>query len=64
MACTRHKTVEIINQNVHVESVHDDLETLVLDAQVLDEILSDIDPEKRAREVEIRLIARLRKTPW
>jgi type I restriction enzyme R subunit len=55
------KTIEIINQNVHVESVNDDLETLVLDAQVLEEILGDIDPEKRAKEVEIRLIARLRR---
>jgi type I restriction enzyme R subunit len=55
------KTIEIINQNVHVESIHDDLETLVLDAQVLNDILSDIDPGKRAREVEIKLIARIRK---
>lgn len=55
------KTIEIINQNVHVESVNDDLDTLILDAQVLEEILGDIDPEKRAREVEIILIARLRR---
>ena len=55
------KTVELINENVHVESVRDDIETLVLDAQVLEEILSDVEPGKRAREVEIKLIARLRK---
>ncbi|MDN7013018.1 type I restriction endonuclease subunit R [Methanoculleus sp. FWC-SCC3] len=55
------KTVELINQNVHVQSVRDDVETLVLDAQVLDEILSDAEPEKRAREIEIKLIARLRR---
>ena len=55
------KTVELINANVHLESVRDDLETLVLDAGVLAEILTDIEPGKRAREVEIKLIARLRK---
>jgi len=55
------KTVELINQNVHLESVRDDVETLVLDAEVLEEILADADPAKRGREIEIRLIARLRK---
>lgn len=29
------KTIELINENVHVESVRDDIETLVLDAQCL-----------------------------
>ena len=57
------KTVDLINQNVHLEAVRDDLETLVLDAQVLNEILRDADAEKRGREVEIKLIARLRKHP-
>ena len=55
------KTVELINQNVHVETVRDDIETLVLDADVLDNILKDANPGKKAREVEIKLIARLRK---
>ena len=55
------KTVELINQNVHLESVRDDVETLVLDAEVLQEILGDKEPGKRAKEVEIKLVARLRK---
>jgi type I restriction enzyme, R subunit len=55
------KTVELINENVHVESVRDDVETLVMDAQVLEEILKDTEPVKRAREIEIKLIARLRR---
>jgi type I restriction enzyme R subunit len=55
------KTVELINENVHLESVRDDVETLVMDAQVLGEILADADPGKRAREVEIKLVTRLRK---
>lgn len=55
------KTVELINENVHVESVRDDVETLVLDAEVLDGILSEPDPEKKGKEIEIKLVARLRK---
>ena len=55
------KTVELINENVHVESVRDDVETLVMDAQVLEGILNDAQPEKKAREIEIKIIARLRK---
>jgi type I restriction enzyme R subunit len=55
------KTVELINENVHVESVRDDVGTLVMDAQVLDEILKDAEPGKKAREIEIKFIARLRK---
>jgi type I restriction enzyme R subunit len=55
------KTVDLINQNVHVESVRDDIETLVLDAQVLADILKDADPARKGREVEIMLIARLRR---
>ncbi|MBA4416474.1 MAG: DEAD/DEAH box helicase [Syntrophus sp. (in: bacteria)] len=55
------KTVDLINQNVHVESVRDDIETLVLDAQMLNDILKDADPTKKGREIEIMLVARLRK---
>ncbi|MCP5558041.1 MAG: HsdR family type I site-specific deoxyribonuclease [Verrucomicrobiaceae bacterium] len=55
------KTIELINRNVTVEPVRDDLEALVLDADILDSILKDANPGKKAREVEIKLIARLRK---
>ncbi len=55
------KTIELINENVHVEAVRDDIEALVLDADVLDSILGEVNPGKKAREVEIKLIARLRK---
>jgi type I restriction enzyme R subunit len=55
------KTIELINENVHVEAVRDDIEALVLDADVLDSILNDANPGKKAREVEIKLIARLKK---
>jgi len=55
------KTIELINENVHVESMRDDVETLVLDGQILEDILKDADPVKRGKEIEIKLIARLRK---
>ena len=55
------KTIELINENVHVEAVRDDVEALVLDAEVLESILKDSNPAKKAKEVEIKLIARLRK---
>jgi type I restriction enzyme R subunit len=55
------KTVELINENVHIESVRDDVDTLVMDAQVLEGILKDSQPDKKAREIEIKIVARLRK---
>jgi type I restriction enzyme R subunit len=55
------KTVELIQENVHVEVVRDDLDTLVMDAEVLDELLSDPEPKKKAKELEIKLIQRIKK---
>ncbi len=55
------KTVELINENVHVESVRDDIDELVMDPEVLDGILQDANPKKKAKEIEIKLIARLRR---
>ena len=55
------KTIELIHQNVHVDSVRDDLETLVLDAELLEAVMGSPDPKKRAKEFEIKLTARLRK---
>jgi len=54
------KTIELIHQNIHIETIRDDLETLIMDPDVLDGILATQDP-KKAREVEIKIIARLRK---
>jgi type I restriction enzyme R subunit len=55
------KTIELIHQNVHVDAVRDDLETLVMDPAVLDEIASSGDPKKKAKEIVIRISARLRR---
>ena len=55
------KTIELVHENVHLETVRDDLDTLVMDAEVLEGLLNAKDPEKKSREIEIKLIARLRK---
>lgn len=54
------KTIELIHQNVHVDAVRDDLDTLVLDADLLDAVLSNPDP-KKTKEIEIKVARRLRK---
>ena len=54
------KTIELIHQNVHVDEVRDDLDTLVLDADLLEAVMSG-DPKKRSKELETKLIARLRR---
>jgi type I restriction enzyme R subunit len=43
-----------------VDTVRDDLDTLVLDSDLLEAVLSNPDP-KKAKEIEIKLIRRLRK---
>ncbi len=55
------KTIELVHENVHLETVRDDLDTLVMDAEVLEGLLDAKDPGKRSKEIEIKLIARLRK---
>ncbi len=54
------KTIELVHDNIHIETVRDDLETLVMDPEVLDGIIQSKDPRK-AKELEIKLISRLRK---
>jgi type I restriction enzyme R subunit len=54
------KTLELIHEHVHVEAVRDDLETLVMDADVLADLLNNPDP-KKAKEIEIKIIARLHR---
>ena len=52
------KTIELIHENVHVDSVRDDLDTLVVDAGLLEAALGDPNP---AKNVWVKLTARLRK---
>jgi type I restriction enzyme R subunit len=55
------KTIELVHENVHLETVRDDLDTLVMDAEILEGLLDARDPDKKSKEIEIKLIARLRK---
>ena len=55
------KTIELVHENVHLETVRDDLEELVMDAEVLEGLLATSEPETKSKDVEIKIIARLRK---
>ena len=54
------KTIELIHKNVHLDTIRDDLDKLVMDADVLENIIRSKDP-KTPREIEIKIIVRLRK---
>ncbi len=55
------KTIELVHENVHLEMIRDDLDSLVMDPEILEGLLDDKDPGKKSKEIEIKLIARLRK---
>ena len=55
------KTLELIHENVSVEAVQDDLETLVLNAELLEAVLGTPDPSRKAKEIDIKVSRRLRK---
>ena len=55
------KTIDLIHRHVHVDTVRDDLDTLVLDADVLDAVLRTPDPDQKSKEIEIKVANRLRK---
>ena len=54
------KTLELIHDNVHVEAIRDDLDTLVMDADFLEELLSGKNSQQ-AKVLEFKLVARLRQ---
>lgn len=55
------QTIDLIHRHVHVDAVRDDLETLVLDADLLDAVLGTPDPESKTKEIEIKVASRLRR---
>lgn len=55
------KTIELIHRNVHMEGIRDDLDTLVMDADVLEGLAASKDPDKKTKEIEIKIVARIRK---
>ena len=54
------KTIELVHENVQLETVRDDLDTLVMDPQILQGILDSKNPEAKSKEMQVKLIARLR----
>jgi type I restriction enzyme R subunit len=55
------KTIDLIHQNVHVEAVRDDLDEIMLDADLIEALLGTPNPGKKAKEIEIKVAQRLRK---
>src|SRR5690606_10187836 len=56
------KTIELVHENVSVYEVHDDLDILRLDADIIDEYLEGRkDPNKAAKRIEINLVARIQE---
>ncbi|MDB4247904.1 HsdR family type I site-specific deoxyribonuclease [bacterium] len=55
------KTIDIIHSNVGVGGISDDLETLILNPDLLAKVLGDPDPTKKGKEITIKLTGRLRK---
>jgi type I restriction enzyme R subunit len=54
------KTLDLIHENVAVLQIRDDLDTLVMDAEFLAELLEKQNPTA-LKELEIKLVARLQK---
>ncbi|WP_295437862.1 HsdR family type I site-specific deoxyribonuclease [uncultured Thiodictyon sp.] len=55
------KTIALIHEHVRVGTIHDDLDDLVFDADVIEAILDPAGQQKKAREIEIKVAARLRR---
>lgn len=55
------KTIELIHRNVHVDAIRDDLDKIVLDAELLETVLGTPDPKKKSKEIEIKISKRLRQ---
>ncbi|MEK4439112.1 type I restriction endonuclease subunit R [Paenibacillus sp. FSL K6-2862] len=56
------KTMEMVHENLLVGEVHDDMEILTMDADLIDEFIErQKDPRKTTIKVEIDLVAKIRK---
>jgi type I restriction enzyme R subunit len=55
------KTIELIYEHTHVDTIRDDLEALVLDADLLEAVLGSPDTGTKAKEIEIKVAQRLRR---
>ncbi|MBM3315705.1 HsdR family type I site-specific deoxyribonuclease, partial [candidate division WOR-3 bacterium] len=55
------KTIKLIHDNIHVESAPEELDKLVLDADMIAKLSNDQERRRKAREVIFRITERLRK---
>lgn len=56
------KTIELVHQNVSVGEANEDEEILALDADLIDDFLTDRqDAKKKAKKIEINLVAKILK---
>lgn len=53
------QTTALIHEHIHVDGIHDDMEEMVLDAEVIDELMMKRDPKKVSKVIKM-LIARFR----
>jgi len=53
------KTIDIINEHIHVEAIRDDLDQIVLDDELLKDYIKN--HKKTYKVIEVKLITRLRK---
>ena len=56
------QTVKLIHENITVDKIHDDLEEMVLDENVVDDLMNSKD-KKKAKQLEKELIRRFSKHP-
>lgn len=54
------QTMKLIHEHIHVEKINDDLEKIVLDADVVEDLMKTKD-EKKTKLIEIEIVNRLRK---
>jgi type I restriction enzyme R subunit len=56
------KTIQLIHKNIHVREVNDKLETVIVNADVLDEFIKNQSP-KNIKEIEIEISKRIARHP-
>jgi type I restriction enzyme R subunit len=57
------KTIQLIHANIHVEAAPKELDTLILDADMVAKLTNDQERRRKAREVSIKISERLRRHP-
>ena len=56
------KTMDLVHQNIVVDKLHEDLEILCLDANIIDDFIKRKEgSDKKVKKIEIALIAKIRK---